>query len=316
MNLRLHGAAAALLLAASLNPASAQFQSHSAPMQVINGKPYVQVFINHKGPFRFMIDTGTSAEAIILPGLAEALHLPSTGTIVLHDPTGLPGPTVPVRRIDTLTIAGVDFYSVRTAEHTLLTTDVPCDGLLGFKLFDGFLLTLNYPAGRLAFQIGELQPDGGRTVQPFHVRNGLPFITLTAGDLTIDTLIDSGGAGLGIPDLYAKQLGIGADSNLMGTERTLAAIFPFREARLESDIQFGDVSFVKPWVEVNSAFHYANLGSQALQYFAVTFDQDNQLVRFDGPRKRVALGITPTPMDASVETVRFATAPDGIKPMQ
>ena len=309
MNLRLHAAAAAALFAASLIPASAQFDAHSAPMQVINGKPYVEIFINHKGPFRFLIDTGTSADALIMPALADELHLPHDGTLLLHDPTGLPGPTVPVRRIDTLTVAGVDLYSIRAPEHVLLPTDVPCDGLLGFKLFNGFLLTLDYPAGRFTLGEGELTPDGGRTVHPFHTRDGLPFITLTIGDLPIEALIDSGGSGLSIPDSYAKQFGVGADSNLMGTERTLAAIFPFRVARLPIDVHLGEIGFDKPWVEINSEFRFANLGSQALQHFSVTFDQDNGLVRFDGSRKRVSLDITPTPLDFHGTTLLFSAPP-------
>lgn len=311
MNLRLHTAAAAALLAASLIPASAQFDVHSAPMQVINGKPYVEIFINHKGPFRFLIDTGTSADAIIMPTLADELHLPYDGTLLLHDPTGLPGPTVPVRRIDTLTVAGVDLYGIRAPEHVLLPTDVSCDGLLGFKLFNGFLLTLDYPGHRFTLGQGELTPDGGRTVQPFHTRDGLPYITLTIGDLPLEALIDSGGSGLSIPDSYAKQFGVGADADLMGTERTLAAIFPFRVAKLPTDVELGDVGFSKPWVEINSEFHFANLGSQALQYFSITFDQDNDLVRFVGPRKRVSLGISPMPLDFRGTSLLFAAPPSG-----
>ncbi|MFP5237520.1 MAG: aspartyl protease family protein [Acidobacteriota bacterium] len=309
MNLRLHTAVPTLLLAAALIPASAQFDLHSAPMQVINGKPYVEVFINHKGPFRFLIDTGTSADALIMPALAEELHLPQDGTLLLHDPTGLPGPTVPVRLINTLTVAGVDLYAIRAPEHALLPTDVPFDGLLGFKLFNGFLLTLNYPAGRFTLAEGELTPDGGRTVHPFHTHDGLPYITLTIGDLPIDTLLDSGGSGLSIPDSYAKQFGIGADTNLMGTERTLAAIFPFRVAKLPTNVELGDVGFDKPWVEINSEFQFANLGSQALQYFSITFDQDNNLVRFEGPRKRISLDITPSPLDFQGTTLLFAAPP-------
>lgn len=311
MNFRLHTAVPAVLLAASLIPASAQFDLHSTSMQVINGKPYVQVFINHKGPFRFLIDTGTSADAMIMPGLADQLHLPQDGALLLHDPTGLPGPTVPVRLIDTLTVAGVDLYGIRALEHTLLPTDVPCDGLLGFKLFNGFLITLDYPARRFTLGEGELTPDGGRTVHSFHTRDGLPYITLSIGDLQLEALIDSGGSGLSIPDSYAKQFGIGADADLMGTERTLVAIFPFRVAKLPTNVELGDIGFDKPWVEINSEFRFANLGSQALKHFSITFDQDNDLVRFDGPRKRVSLGITPTLFDFRGTSLLLSSPPSG-----
>lgn len=314
MHLRLHTAVAVAFVAASLLPASAQFEPHIARMQVIYGRPYVEVFINHKGPFRFLIDTGTSAEAILMPALAEELHLPQAGTLVLHDPTGLPGPTVPVRLVDTLTVAGMDFYAVRAAEHSLINADVPCDGLLGIKLFDGTLLTLDYPFHRLILRDGELE-EGDRQVQPFHMRDGLPFITLSAGDFQMEALIDSGGSSLSIPDRDAKLLGIATDSDLAGTERTLTAIFPFRVAQLDSNIRFGDVVFLKPWVEINSMFQYANLGAEPLRHFSVTFDQDNDLVRFDGRRRRIGLDIAPTPVDGSRYFIQLA-APAGVKPVQ
>lgn len=316
MNLRLHTAIPAALLAVSLLPASAQFEPHIARMQVINGRPYVQVYLNHKGPFRFMIDTGTSAEAIVVPGLAEELHLPDAGTLVLHDPTGLPGPTVPVRLVDTLTVAGMEFYAVRAAEHSLLAADVPCDGLLGFKLFDGTLLTLDYLTHRIVLQDGELQPDGDRRVHAFHMRDGLPFLTLAAGDFQMDALIDSGGSSLSIPDRDAKLLGVSTDWGLVGTERTLTAIFPFRVAQLDSDLQFGDIAFPKPWVEINGVFQYANLGAEPLRHFSVTFDQDNDLLRFDGPRRRIPLDLAAFAASDGNGTLLKFSAPADVKPVQ
>ena len=51
----------------------AQTGPHSAPMEVLHGKPYVMVRINGKGPFRFILDTGTGGDAIVTPELATLL---------------------------------------------------------------------------------------------------------------------------------------------------------------------------------------------------------------------------------------------------
>ena len=283
MNPRILRACVALLMAAPLQIVG-QGEYHLAAMQVIHGKPYVNVLINGTGPFRFMIDTGTGAEAVIQPGAADELHLPQSGTMFLGDPSGQGGRTVPVRVMDTVTVAGADFYAIRAAEHTLVDTEVPCDGLLGFKLFQGFLLTLDYPAGRLILQDGELQPDGGIHVHPFRMPQRVPLIALTIGDLQIEAMVDSGGAGLSIPQRYAHQLKFSADPERVGSARSLAMRFFFDVAKLASDVRLGDITFVQPWVEINGVFPTANFGSVPLQHFVVTFDQDNLLMRIDGPR--------------------------------
>ena len=60
----------ALLMAAALSLSAQQF-SHSAPMIERYGKPYVMVMIDGKGPYRFVIDTGTGADAFVTPELAD-----------------------------------------------------------------------------------------------------------------------------------------------------------------------------------------------------------------------------------------------------
>ena len=67
-------------------------------------------------------------------------------------------------------------------------------------------------------------------------------------------------------------------------------------ARLATDVHLGDITFDQPWVEINPAFPLANVGSCPLQHFVVTFDQENKLMRLEGPRKRITLGVTPAPL--------------------
>src|ERR1700687_4746987 len=68
--------------------ATEQFPAHVAPLELIYDKPYVSVMVNERGPFRFLIDTGTGAEALISPEIADALSLPVVGHARLRDPSG------------------------------------------------------------------------------------------------------------------------------------------------------------------------------------------------------------------------------------
>src|SRR5208337_1767491 len=77
---------ALLLIAALYLPA--QSLIHSALMTERFGKPYVMVTIGGRGPYRFIIDTGTGADAFVSPALADELQLPAVAEVVLSDPSG------------------------------------------------------------------------------------------------------------------------------------------------------------------------------------------------------------------------------------
>jgi hypothetical protein len=269
---------------------------HSAVMEVIHGKPYVMVTINGKGPFRFIVDTGTGGDAIITSEIAAQLDLPAAGEARLSDPTGQGGQAAPLRRIDTLGIAGVEFYAVKAIEHSLPASEGPCQGMLGFTLFREFLLTLDYVNGRLILDHGELQPDGEKSVLSFRMPEGVPIARLTIGSHEVDAQIDSGGAGLSLPQHLVSQLRLRESPTLFASGQSLSTRFQIKVAKLADDVRLGDITLDQPWVEINPAFPLANFGSCPMQHFIITFDQGNHLVRLDGPRKRITLGVTPAPL--------------------
>jgi hypothetical protein len=269
---------------------------HSTVMEVIHGKPYVMVMVNGKGPFRFIVDTGTGGDAIITSEIATQLNLPAIGEARLSDPTGQGGQTAPVRRIDTLSVAGVDFSAIKAIEHSLPVGEGTCQGMLGFTLFRDFLLTLDYVNGRLILDQGQLQPDGEKSVLSFRMPDGVPIARLTIGSHEVDAQIDSGGAGLSLPQHLVSQLRLRESPTLFASGQSLSTRFQIEVAKLANDVRLGDITLDQPWVEINPAFPLANFGSCPMQHFIITFDQGNHLVRLDGPRKRITLGVTPTPL--------------------
>lgn len=271
-------------------------KTHSTYMEVTHGKPYVMVTINGSGPFRFIVDTGTGGDAIITPELAHVLDLPLAGSARLNDPTGRGGQIASIRKMDTLHVAGVDFYSVKAVEHTLPIGDGACQGMLGFTLFKDFLLTLDYVNGRMILASGELTPDGEKSVLPFRMPDGVPIARLKIGGRDVEAQIDSGGAGLSLPERLVPQLRLSAEPTAFAKGESLSTRFEIKVARLAGDVSLGDITLDRPWVEINPAFPLANFGSCPLQHFIVTFDQENKLVRMDGPHKRITLGVTPAPL--------------------
>jgi len=270
--------------------------SWSAPLELTHGRPYVMVMVNGKGPFRFIIDTGTSAEALVTGELADQLGLPVTGQVHLSDPSGQGRQRVPVVAIQSLQVAGIEFTGVRAVRHALGGTDGSCQGLLGFTLFRNYLLTLDYPKRRITLASGTLTPDGEQSVLSFRMPDGIPIVPMHIGDLRIDAQIDSGGTGLSLPEGIVSRLKFASDPAFLGNAQSLSTSFQVKAAKLASDVHLGDYTFTRPFVEINSAFPLANFGSSAMQNFALTFDQKDALVRFESSRQVLHLSATPTPM--------------------
>ena len=150
---------------------AAQSEIYSTPLELIHDKPYVSVTVNGRGPFRFLVDTGTGGQALVTPELAEELLLPIVGHAHLTDPSGLGEQRSTTASIDSLKLAGVEFSDVEAVVHNLYG-DANCQGVLGFTLFEDYLLTLDFPGRRMMLTRGEIGgfarlsaavPDAGRS---------------------------------------------------------------------------------------------------------------------------------------------------------
>jgi hypothetical protein len=291
------------LLSLSAAALSAQNATFTTPLELTHGKPFVMVMVNGRGPFRFVVDTGTGAEAFVTGELADELNLPVTGQVRLSDPSRQGGQRVSQVLIQSLEVAGVVFSGVKAARHPLSNADGNCDGLLGFELFRDYLLTLDYPNRRMTLGSGSLAADGERSVLPFRMPYGIPIVPLHVGDLRIEAQIDSGGTGLSLPEGFVSRLKFDSDPAAFGIAESLSTRFELRAAKLAADVRLGGYTFTRPFVEIHSAFPLANLGSCAMQNFSFTFDQKSGLVRFESGQQTLHLAATPTPL-------RIQNAPD------
>lgn len=288
--------AVVLALLGAATVAGAQTTEHSQKMEELYGKPYVTVTINGRGPFRFIIDTGTGAEALVTPALAEQLGLPAVGHVTLSDPSGQGGKRVPVVLMDTLELAGVQFGNVRAAESEFFADSGTCQGLLGFTLFRDFLLTLDFPDRKVTLALGTLTPDGNKNVLPFRMPEGVPIARMTVDGLQpVEAQLDSGGWGLMLPESLAAQLKYDVSPVAFASGQSVATCFTLKAGRLASDVKIGRYTFTHPVIEILPAFPLVNFGSPPMQRFAITFDQKNLLVRFEAKQKKFTLDIPASP---------------------
>jgi predicted aspartyl protease len=289
------GVSFALVLAATALCLPAQEITHSAPMIERYGKPYVMVTINGKGPFRFVIDTGTGADAFVSPELADELQLPTAAKAMVNDPSGQGGHRVPIVLLESIRLAGVEFTSVKAVRHEVTGEAGSCQGLLGFTLFRDYLLMLDFPNRQVVLTAGKLEPDGGKTVLPFRMPDGVPIVSLFVNGQSVEAQLDSGGGGLTLPEALAAHQRWEIPPVVFATGHTLSTKFSIKAAKLAADVRIGKYTFTHPVVEIHPAFPLVNFGSPPMQSFAITFDQKSLLVRLGANRDHFTLTAPPSP---------------------
>jgi predicted aspartyl protease len=263
------------------------------PIELIHDKPYVAVMVNGHGPYRFLVDTGTGTQALISPELVQELGIPAVGHARLTDPSGQGEQRSQVVWIDSLKIGIVEFEEVQAVEHGLFREEQNCQGVLGFPLFEDYLLTLDYPGRRMILSSGLLAEQADSAVMPFRTVDGVPIAKLEIDGVSLDAQIDSGGNGLSLPDVVADRLKFHSAPVEYGTAESLTTRFSLRAARLQSDVQFGAYVFRKAFVEINSAFPQVNIGSTPLKNFVITFDQQEGVMSLSGKGRVMSLDASP-----------------------
>ena len=288
-------------------PASAASVVLVAPIELIHDKPYVAAMVNGRGPYRFLIDTGTGTQALISPELVQELGIPAVGHARLKDPSGKGEQRSNVVWIDSIKIGSTEFQEVQAVEHRLFHEEENCQGVLGFPLFEDYLLTVDYPGLRMILSSGVLADTGGGSLVPFRLSEGVPIAKVQIDDLSVDAQIDTGGTGLSIPDAVAARTKFLSDPAEFGIAESLTTRFLIKAARLEPEVHLGPYVFRKAFVEINSAFPVVNVGSTPLKNFSITFDQHEGAMTLHGRDKVLNLDPSPVPMRLQNEPQRQGT---------
>jgi predicted aspartyl protease len=154
----------------------------------------VSVFINGRGPFEFLLDTGTET-SLIDPALASELGLSTTDNLTLGTPNG--EKTVARAFLPTVTLgsaSGSNLEVLVDGPETFATLDPKLRGILGQNFLSQFDLLLDYKQKQVTLFAGP-SPDEVITGThiPFHLEHGTPLLIAkgsNGGDLRL--LLDSG----------------------------------------------------------------------------------------------------------------------------
>ncbi len=175
--------------AAKPDPSDALFAAPSRPDRA--GRIIVPVFINGKGPFRFLLDTGADG-SMISPALVHTLGLASNQTPdeQVQGTTGLE--QLPCVVIDNLRIGSIVKHNVSmpVSRSPVLTG---LGGILGMAGFGPVRVLVNFHLNRVEVdRSSDRLLDGYLDIHARRTSGGLLMITAYVGDVPVEAVIDTG----------------------------------------------------------------------------------------------------------------------------
>ena len=179
-----------------------------------------------------------------------------------------------------LTLTGREFHNIRAMMHEPLATIGRYDGVLGFALFQQTVFTLDFPQRSMRVDAAELAAGADPDVMPFSMPRNVPVVAVTIGKQVVSAQIDSGGGGINLPASAASTVDFDSATEAPVRAQSQLSTFLLRALVLKGELVLGGQIFKQPFVEINDLIPVGNLGAVSLQDFAITFDQRQQLVRF------------------------------------
>ncbi|MEK6333784.1 MAG: aspartyl protease family protein [Acidobacteriota bacterium] len=257
------------------------------PIQFRDSRPVIEVMLNGKGPFIFSIDTGGGLAADIDSSIAAQLKLEPSGKVRGGDPSGRNFREFDTVLIDSLAFGGLEFRNVTAlSREQRLTPNAPrVDGILGFALFEDYLLTLDYPGKQVRLARGELPAANGANILTFESPRRIPVVDVLVGNIKMKAHLDSGNM-VGrfiLPTSLVDKLTLASPPVTVGRARTVNNEVEIKEAKLTDSIKLGSFEFSQPTITFPALAEVVNIGLSVLREFSLTFDQKNKRVKLERP---------------------------------
>jgi len=252
------------------------------PMELTRHVPVIEAKVNGKGPFRFQVDTGFGGNIQVTPALAKTLALPMIGESIGGDPSGKNQRTMRVYSAESVDVGDAHFGQVEAVEGGPHFEGI--DGVIGLQLFNGLIVTFDYPNSRFKVDGGGLPAADEAKILTYRVEHGVPNIDIDVAGQKVKTDIDSGSpALLSIPLSLAKSLPLTGEPQVVGHARTPSNEFDVYSAPMKGEAHVGAITLTDPRLDFVDIFPVANLGFRFLKDYVVTFDPANHRVRFVKP---------------------------------
>ena len=257
-------------------------------IDAINGIPFVQVYVNGQGPYRFVLDTGSTG-LMLSPETLDQLD-PAPAIVPIETKLRTTEGEVRAgycRHVKLIKLGDVEFHDLDAAiadTRTVFEAYYQVDGILGVQVFANCQLTIDYLHNQLVLEaIDKTQPLSvkDKSVLPLkRFPNSRFAIPLRINKQILWCLLDSGhDCGIVVPEEIAMNLTLATPPvRLHGSTATLSGHLPVYKAQLNSSAFLGSHELVRPviWVQGNIPL----IGGEILRHFRLTIDQQAKVARF------------------------------------
>ncbi len=180
------------LFAVSTAGGSILYAQSAVPFERSNGMVIVPVSINGRGPFRFVLDTGSSA-CLIDQDLARKLALKSVSRVKMMSAAGIT--EVPAYKIDDLKLGdfeALNVPAVSAARNAEALTSRKAQGVIGLSFLRRFNFLVDYKSRSIVFEPEVSDDSSNDGVYPLDCSQGLYVVQLPIGGELARFAVDSG----------------------------------------------------------------------------------------------------------------------------
>jgi len=251
----------------------------SVVMDDQSGLPIVDVWINGRGPYPFVVGTAATVTSVT-QDLANELDLTQA-----DDRTAAPFV------VDELRVGGATSRHVPIGKTVVVAGqgDKAARGILSPASFPGLLFVLDYPGEKLKLLPGALPAPDGQRMFEYGPEDPVPTIPVDIAGRAVDVQVDSNApGGLTLPPRAAAELPLAEAPVEIGRVTDVLGDLPVSVATLNGIVGVGewplDIHSII-FCELRATAFIANgsIGARVLEGFIVTIDVKNHRVRFDRP---------------------------------
>ncbi len=222
------------------------------------GRIWAPVYLDGKGPFRLVLDTGANRSAVIAR-VADVLgdRARSSATARLYGATGTA--IVPIIRVDELVVGDLMLAPVKLP--VVLDVFGGADGVLGNEGLHDKRIVIDFKHDSISIKRSRREPpgDGFKTMPITFARDHLPIIDARVGHIPVKAIIDTGApdslGNMALLNALKQRVGDTADMEIEGV--TLDIEHGYR-ARIPTiylqaievrgaALNFGDVYIFQHW---------------------------------------------------------------------
>lgn len=228
--------------------------------------PMVQVFIRGRGPFLFLLDTGSDI-TLIRESLVQETGLPvrvADGELY-------------VTMVDEMMLGDIRFRNFMVG---IGSWEGPVDGILGYPLFMKLQLTIDLPRMRYALEPSGEKSSSENTLRMNRVTEGVPSFPVQLGNRPVDMIVSSGlSEYIRVPESGLEYFNLKLPPVPAVSTNSFSVDEEVTMARVTDNLVLGEHIVMEPILTIGHSGEY-RIGCGLLRYFRVVLDPENKQISF------------------------------------